>query len=162
MSQSETAMSLQGDKEIVITRQFDAPPGIVFKAWTDPELVKLWWAPQALGVSMVRCEADVRVGGLYRYVLANPDGEIVAFSGEYHEIEPARCLVYTQVLEQMTDAGHALIEVTFSAVGEQTSVRSLETYPSAQVRHIAVTSGMEEGMRQTMDQLATLVSSLAS
>lgn len=162
MGPYETTMTLQGDTEIMIRRQFNAPPDIVFRAWTDPELVKLWWAPQGLGVSIVSCDADLRVGGRYRYVLRNPDGETMAFSGEYREIEPAQRLVYTQVLELMSDAGEALIEVTFSEVGGLTSVVSLETYPSAEVRHIVVASGMEEGMRETMDQLDTLVSSLAS
>ena len=162
MDQNETTMSLQGDREIVIRRRFDAPPDIVFRAWTDPELVKLWWAPQALGVSMVSCDADVRVGGRYRYVLESPNAGRIAFSGEYRAIEAAQRLVYTQVFEPMAHAGEALIEVTFSGMPGQTFVVSLETYPSPEVRHMVVASGMEAGMRHTMDQLAALVSSLAS
>ena len=161
MSTDDTEMSLQGDAAILITRRFDAPPEAVFQAWTDPEIVKLWWAPHALGMSMASCEAEVRVGGRYRYVLRTPDGETIAFSGEYRQIEPARRLVYTQILEPMAHAGEALIDVTFERVGEKTSVTSLETYPSAEVRHMAVASGMEEGMRQTMDQLAALLASPA-
>lgn len=162
MTRNETSMSLQGEATIVISRVFNAAPEVVFRAWTDPALVKRWWAPQALGVSMVSCEADLRVGGKYRYVIRNPDGSTIAFSGEYREIEPAQRLIYTQVLESMEDAGHALIEVSFSQAGRQTAVVSRETYPSEEVRDMVIASGMEEGMRQTMDQLDKLVSSPAS
>ncbi len=162
MSQNETTMACEGDATIIISRHFNAAPSLVFSAWTDPELVKRWWAPQGLGAIMVSCDANVRVGGRYRYVLRNPDGAEMAFSGEYKEIEPARRLVYTQTFEPMADAGTALIEVTFSQAGEGTSVVSRETYPSAEVRDMVISSGMETGMRQTMDQLDSLVTSLAS
>lgn len=162
MNRNETTVELQGDATIMISRHFNAPPDVVFKAWTDPELVKRWWAPQAQGVSMVSCDADLRVGGRFRYVLLNPDGSTLAFSGEYREIEAAQRLLYTQVFEPMEDAGSALIEVSFTQAGRQTAVVSRETYPSAEVREMVLASGMEEGMRQTMEQLDRLVSSLTS
>src|SRR5258705_6618823 len=91
-----TSMELRGDRELVITRTFNGPPRIVFDAWTRPELVRRWWAPAALGVTIVSCDADVRVGGTYRYVLRNSGGGEVAFSGTYTEGAPPTRLVYTQ------------------------------------------------------------------
>jgi uncharacterized protein YndB with AHSA1/START domain len=161
MSQNDTSMALDGDRTIVISRLFNAPSGIVFRAWTDPDLVKRWWAPLAMGVSMVSCTADLRIGGSYRYVLQNPDGGQMAFSGEYTEINPSRRLVYSQVFEPMAEAGGAVITVTFTDEADKTRMISRERYPSAQVRDMVLASGMEEGMRVTMAQLDELVAELA-
>ena len=162
MKDDRTKMSLDGARTIVISRLFRVPPHIVFRAWTEPELVKRWWAPRALGVSMVACEADVRIGGRYRYVLQNPDGGRIAFSGEYREIMPDERLVYSQVFEPMAEAGEAELIVTFTAQGPETLVVSTEIYPSPAVRDQVMASGMEEGMRNTMDQLDELVAGLTS
>jgi uncharacterized protein YndB with AHSA1/START domain len=161
MTQHQTDMTLSGDCTIIITRLFNAAPDIVFQAWTEAALVKRWWAPASLGVSMTSCEAEVVVGGRYRYVLKNPDGNLIAFSGEYLEIEPGLRLVYSQVFEPMADAGTAQLIVTFAPDGRSTRVVSTEIYPNAFVRDMVIASGMEEGMRNTMDQLATLVIDLA-
>jgi uncharacterized protein YndB with AHSA1/START domain len=155
-------MTLDGERTIVISRAFKTTPEIIYRAWTDPELVKRWWAPRALGVSMVSCEADVKVGGTYRYVLQNPDGGQIAFSGQYVEIIPGRRVVYTQIFEPMAEAGSAELTVTFAAEGHRTLVVSTETYPSAEVRDIVMSSGMEEGMRDTMNQLDELVLQLSA
>src|SRR5215468_5755592 len=96
----ETSMDLEGDRAIVIARTFDAPPRVVFDAWTKPELVRRWWAPKSRGVALMVCEADVRVGGAYRYVLGR-DAEELAFSGTYREVTPYSRLVYSQVFEPM-------------------------------------------------------------
>lgn len=111
---------------------------------------------------MVSCTADVRVGGAYRYVLENADGEQVAFSGVYREIIPHERLAYSQTFEPMIDAGYADIIVTFSAVAAGTLVVSREIYPSEDVRDQVIESGMEQGMRSTMDQLDELVLALAA
>jgi uncharacterized protein YndB with AHSA1/START domain len=161
MAQSDTSMSLDGDRTIVISRLFRAPSRIVFRAWTDPDLAKRWWAPLSIGVSMISCEADVRVGGSYRYVLQNPNGGQIAFSGVYAEISPSTRLVYSQVFEPMADAGKAIITVMFTDEADKTRMISRETYPSAEVRGMVLASGMEDGMRVTMAQLDALVSELA-
>lgn len=157
---SDTTMELSGDREIIIARTFRAPPRIVFDAWTKAELVKRWWAPKSLGAELVGCEADVRAGGTYRYLM-RADGNELAFSGEYREVTPPSRLVYTQVFEPMADAGAAVITVTFDDDGTgNTRLVSRELYPSAEARDAALASGMEHGMRETMRQLDELVASL--
>ncbi|MFT3924191.1 MAG: SRPBCC family protein [Myxococcales bacterium] len=160
MPGNETIMQLTSDREIVIERTFNAPPRLVFDAWTKPEFVKRWWAPKGLGVAMVSCEADVRVGGKYRYVIKPARFDAVAFSGEYSEITPYSRLVYTQFFEPMRNAGAVVVSVSFEDLGDRTHLISHELYPSKEAREAALSSGMEQGMRQTMDQLDELVASL--
>ncbi|WP_323379080.1 SRPBCC family protein [Pyxidicoccus xibeiensis] len=143
-----------------MTRTFNAPARIVFEAWTQPELVKRWWAPKTMGVAIIGCEAEVRVGGTYRYVLKPEGGDAFAFSGRYTEVSPHSRLVYTQVFEPMADAGEAVIRVTFEDRGGKTQLVSRERYPSKEARDGAMASGMEQGMRETYDQLDALVASL--
>lgn len=154
-----TSMELEGDRALVISRTFDAPARIVFDAWTKPELVRRWWAPKSRHVSVVSCEAEVRPGGKYRYVLRKDDGEEFAFSGKYTEVSPPTRLVYTQVFEAFPDAG-AIITVTFEERDGKTLLLAREVYPSPEARDGALASGMEDGMRETMDQLDELVATL--
>jgi uncharacterized protein YndB with AHSA1/START domain len=156
---NQTTMQLEADREIIISRTFDGPARIVFDAWTKPELVKRWWAPKGRA-TIVSVDADVRVGGKYRYVLKADVGEAFAFSGSYTEITPHSRLVYTQSFEPMADAGSAIITVTFDERDGKTRLVSRELYPSKEAREAALSSGMEEGMRETMDQLDVLVASL--
>ncbi|MGE3190641.1 MAG: SRPBCC family protein, partial [Vicinamibacterales bacterium] len=144
-----TTMELRGDREIVIARVFDQPPAVVFDAWTRPELVARWWAPASHGVTVRSCEADVRAGGRYRYVLRHRTGDEIAFSGTYREVTPPSRLVYTQAFEQMP-AGEVVVTVTFEARDGGTHLVSREEYPSAEVRAAALASGMEHGMREAM------------
>ena len=163
---NQTTMELKGDREIVIERTFNGPAHIVFDAWTRPELVARWWAPKQRGVSVVRCEADVRVAGRYRYHLRHPHGEF-AFSGEYVDVTPPARVVYTEIFEptasgsQPGDAA-VTVTVTFTERGGQTHVVSHSHCPTPQVRDAIIASGMESGMRETMDQLEMLVESLTS
>jgi uncharacterized protein YndB with AHSA1/START domain len=157
---NQTSMELKGDREIVIARTFNGPARIVFDAWTKPELVKRWWAPKSHGVSVVSCDADVRVGGNYRYVLRPAKGDEIAFSGKYTEVTPCSRLVYTQIFEPMAGAGEVIITVTFDEHDGKTHLVANELYPSKEVRDIVLASGMEHGMRETMDQLDELVASL--
>src|SRR5262245_28318773 len=162
MDRGGTSMTLESDRGIVIARTFDAPARIVFDAWTRPELVRRWWAPSSRRLSIVTCDADVRVGGRYRYVLRRDDaqGKGFAYAGTYTEVTPHSRLVYTQVFEPMRDAGEAIITVTFDERDGATHLVARELYPSARVRDGVVASGMEQGMRETMDELARLVASL--
>ena len=161
MQRNITSMELKSDREIVITRTFNAPPRIVFDAWTKAELVKQWWAPKSRGVTMVGCEADVRVGGKYRYVIRHSEYGDMGFSGEYTEITPPSRLVYTQIFEPMADSGAVICTINFEDLGDKTHLVSHEVYPSKEARDAAVGTGMEHGMREAMDQLDELVGSLA-
>ena len=155
-----TRMDLRGDREIVIARTFNGPARIVFDAWTRPELVRRWWAPRSHHVSVASCEADVRPGGAYRYVLRK-DGsdEDIAFSGRYQEVTPFSRLVYTSIFEMFPDAP-VLVTVTFEEHDGRTRLVAREVYPSAEARAGALASGMEHGMRETMEQLDALLASL--
>jgi uncharacterized protein YndB with AHSA1/START domain len=162
---NQTTMELKGDREIVIERTFNGPAHIVFDAWTRPELVARWWAP-AGRATMVSCEAEVRVGGRYRYHLRHAHGDF-AFSGEYLEVTPPSRVVYTEIYEPTasgTKPGDLAITVTvtFTERGGQTHVVSHSQCPTPEVRDAIIASGMESGMRETMDQLEMLVESLAS
>jgi uncharacterized protein YndB with AHSA1/START domain len=160
-----TTLELEGDREIVITRAFNGPARIVFDAWTRPELVRRWWAPTSLGVAIVSCDADVRAGGRYRYVLRAGAGAEMAFSGMYTEVTPPSRLVHTQIFEP-TAAGTSpddegiVVTVTFDERDGRTHVVSRTVCPSAAVRDAIIASGMEHGMRETMDLLEALVASL--
>ena len=149
----------------MIARTIDGPARIVFDAWTRPEHVRRWWAPQSLGAAMVSCDAEVRVGGRYRYVLEPGKGDRFAFSGEYTEITPPSRLVYTAFFEPtasgpMPGALAVVVTVTFEERDGKTHVRSRELYPSKQVLDGALATGMERGVHVTMDQLDELVASL--
>jgi len=158
----ETDIRLQGDREIVISRTFNAPARMVFDACTKPELVKRWWAPQSHGVTMVECRADVRAGGTYRYVLQQgAGGPLLAFSGTYSEVTPPTRLVYEEVFEPMASVGAAVVTVTFEEHGGVTRYVSHSVYPSKQVRDGVLASGMEHGAREAIDQLDALLASLA-
>jgi uncharacterized protein YndB with AHSA1/START domain len=164
-AKNQTSMELDSDRGIVIARTFNGPAPIVFDAWTKAELVKRWWAPKALGVSIVSCDADVHVGGNYRYVLRNPTGDTFAFSGQYLEVTPYSRLVYTVIFEPaaagpMPGVAEATVTVTFDEHDGKTRLVSHELYPSKEVRDLVLASGMEQGMRETMDQLDQLVASL--
>jgi len=100
---SRTAtVTLPTDEQILITREFDAPRRLVYRAWTTPELVRRWWT--ARRGEMTACEIDLRVGGRWRYVMVTPDGVEVAFHGEYREIVPNERIASTEVFEGMPDA----------------------------------------------------------
>lgn len=152
-----TSLERRSECEIVITRTFNGPARIVFDAFTRPEHVKRWWAPPSHGVALVACEADVRPGGSYRYVMAREGGPELAFSGTYTEVTPGSRLVYTQVFEPMRAAGEAVVTATFEERDGKTRLVLHGRYPSKQVLDGALTSGMEHGMRETMDQLEALV-----
>jgi uncharacterized protein YndB with AHSA1/START domain len=152
-----TAFELRGDREIVMTRAFSAPARIVFDAWTKPELVRRWWAPQSHGVAMAECTADVREGGRYRYVLRGDRVGEIAFSGTYTLVQPYTQLAYSQIFEPMAAAGAAQVTVTFEERDGKTYLTVLSQYPSKQTRDAAVASGMEHGARETMDQLDELL-----
>jgi uncharacterized protein YndB with AHSA1/START domain len=145
------------DRELVVTRSFNARPQIVFDAWTKPDLLKRWWAPKSLGVSLFECESDPRVGGKYRYAFGRDPTNPEVFSGSYSEVEPPARLVLTQIYERMRSAGEAVITITFEEKEGRTRVSLHQLYPNKESCDGAVASGMERGMRETFDQLEALV-----
>jgi uncharacterized protein YndB with AHSA1/START domain len=150
------------DRELVIRRIFRARPRIVFDAMTKPELLRRWWAPKSLGVTLYECDADVRVGGRYRYVFGKEGRPKMAFSGVYEEVVPGERVVYTQVFEPMKDAGEGLVTATYEPYeGGFTLLVQRELYPSKEVLDGAIASGMEKGMRETLEQLEALLPDLA-
>ena len=129
---------------------------------TKPELLRRWWAPRALGVVMFSCDADVRAGGSYRYVFGHPGQPPMAFSGVYREVVPGARLVYTQIFEPMREAGEGLVTATFEPRDGGTRLIQRELYPSKEVLDGAIASGMERGMRETLEQLEVLLHELAT
>lgn len=154
---NRTTVVRKSERELVVTRVFDAPARSVFDAWTRPALLKLWWAPRSLGVSLFECESDLRVGGTYRYAFGRDPKNPEVFSGRYIEVKPPARLVLTQLYERLRDAGEAMVTVTFEESEGRTHLTLHQVFPSKEALDGAVASGMERGMRETFDQLDTLV-----
>jgi uncharacterized protein YndB with AHSA1/START domain len=146
-------LTLPSDTEILITRVFDAPAALVFDAWTKPEHVRNWWGPR--GTSLVVCEIDLRPGGAYRFVERAPDGNEYPFKGEFLEIDPPSRLMHTQAFDIEPFADHpAVITLTLEATpGGKTLMTSRSVYESQEYRDGHIASGMEPGMRETLDRL---------
>jgi uncharacterized protein YndB with AHSA1/START domain len=155
-----TTVERRSDRELVVTRTFNGPARIVFDAWTNPELLKRWWAPKSLGVSLFSCEADVRVGGSYRYAFGHDPKRPMVFSGTYTEVTPPSRLVCTQLFEQMRSAGEAIVTATFDDRDGKTGLVLHQLFASKEALDGAIASGMEKGMRETYEQLEELVGSL--
>lgn len=152
-------VSLPGDTQILITREFDAPRHLVWKAYTTPELIRRWWAGSHGTVTVA--EVDLRVGGSYRYVLVSDgDGFEVAFHGEFREVQPTGRLVNTEVYEGAPD-GMGVITTTFTEVDGRTTLSQLCDYGSREVRDAVIDSGMEGGMQSSFDAMDVVVESLA-
>lgn len=152
-----TRVERKSERELIVTRTFNAPARIVFDAWTKPELLKRWWAPQSLGVSLFECESDLRVGGAYRYAFGRDPKSPEVFSGRYIEIVPPSRLVHTQVYERRREAGEAVITAIFEESAGTTRLTLRQLFPSKEALDGATASGMERGMRETFDQLDNLL-----
>ena len=153
---NRTTAERKSDRELVITRTFDGPARIVFEAWTKPELLKRWWAPKSSGVSLISCEADVRVGGRYRFEFGHEASKpMMAFFGRYVEVIPHSRLVWTN---EESDDG-AITTVTFEEKGGKTLLIMHELYPSKEALDAAI-AGMEGGMPETFAQLDELLVTL--
>src|SRR3982074_117756 len=162
MGSSGTAkVTLPTDTQILITREFDAPKHLVYKAWTTPELVSRWWAGHRGTVTIA--DVDLRVGGRGRYVLVANGGFEVAFHGEYREIVPNERLVNTEVFEGIPDADEqaALVTITFIEKDGRTVLEMLVEHGDKDGRDAHINSGMEGGMQESMDLLDRIAVSLA-
>ncbi|SRR6266511_293930 len=160
VSSGTATVTLPTDEQILITREFDAPKHLVYRAWTTPELVKRWWSGHQ--GEMTIAEIDLRVGGRWRYVMVADGGYEVAFHGEYREIVPNQRIVNTEVYEMpgAPEGEGALNIVTFIEVDGRTTLTLLVQAASKQDRDAIVNSGMEVGMQQQMDLLEQIAISL--
>jgi uncharacterized protein YndB with AHSA1/START domain len=150
-----TTVNRKSERELVVTRSFDAPARIVFEAWTKPELFRQWWVPKSTGMSLLSCEMDVRVGGGYRLAFAYGDSQM-AFFGTYKEVTPHSRLVWTNEESE----GGAVSTVTFEERGGKTLLVYHELYPSKEA--LDANAGMENAMPETFSQLDELLVDLRS
>ena len=151
---SHTAViTLPTDTQILITREFAAPKHLVFRAYTEPELIKRWWGGDRGEV--MSAEVDLRVGGRWRYVMVAHGGLEVAFHGDYKEVVPNERLVYTEVYEGVPDPEEFGSEVTAKWVEKdgRTTLTLLSQHVNQQVRDMIIDSGMEVGMQEGFDKL---------
>ena len=148
---NRTNVERKSDRELVVTRTFNAPPRIVFEAWTRPELFKQWWVPKSTGMSLLSCEMDVRVGGTYRLVFSHDAfPEPMAFFGRYLDVTPPSRLVWTN--DEGGEDG-AVTTVTFDQRGAETLVVILDLYPSKEALDAAIASGSTGGFNEQFEQL---------
>jgi uncharacterized protein YndB with AHSA1/START domain len=157
---SETfKVTTPSDREIVLTRLFDAPARLVFEAMTKPEHVKRWWGILDEGHSVPVCEIDLRPGGRWRFVGRGPKGEY-SFYGVYREVAPPSRLVFTEIFEPYPDA-ESVVTSVFTEEGGKTRLTASCLYPSREVRDTVIQSGMEGGAAISYDRLEDVVRELS-
>ena len=163
VSSGTATVTLPTDEQILITREFDAPKHLVYKAWTTPELVQRWWSGRRGAVTLA--EIDLRVGGQWRYVMTANGGFEVAFHGEFREIVPNERIVNTEVYEMpgappLAPEDEPVNIITFSEEDGRTTLSVLTQTTSKELRDMIVDSGMETGMQESMDALEQVAISL--
>jgi len=141
------------EREIVLTRVFDAPRRLVFEAFTKPELLKRWFGPR--GWSLAVCEVDLRVGGGFRFVLRGPDGKEMGMRGVYREIAAPERSVHMESFDDFP--GESQVTAVFVEQGGRTTLTATVIYPSQEIRDAVIQSGMEHGAAETYDKLAELL-----
>ncbi len=156
---SETTVIVEpGKQEIVITRIFDAPRDAVFKAYSDPKSIPLWWGPKILTTTVDRME--MKSGGFWRFVQRDPDGNEYAFHGVYHDVLAPELVIYTSEFESMR--GHVTLEtVFFDDIGGKTKMTDKVVFQSVQDRDGMLKSGMEAGVRESNDRFAELLKTIS-
>ena len=146
-----TTVERASDRELVVKRAFNGPARLVFEAWTRPELLQRWWAPKSFGIVFISCDADVRVGGAYRFVFGMPGSEqLMEFFGSYLEVTPHARLVWTN---DESGEGRTVTTVTFEERGAETLVVMHDLYPSKQALDDAIASGSTSGSGESFQQL---------
>jgi uncharacterized protein YndB with AHSA1/START domain len=151
---NRTAVERKSDRELVVTRLFDAPPGKVFRAWSEPELFRRWWMPKSVtGVSLLACDMDVRTGGKYRLEFGAEGSGSMAFYGKYLDVVPNERIVWTN------DEGEegAVTTVTFEEQSGKTLLTFHELYPTKEALEEAM-AGSAVGLPEQLDQLEELLS----
>jgi uncharacterized protein YndB with AHSA1/START domain len=162
-SNRKASVTLPADDQILITREFDSPKHLVYKAFTTPELVKRWW--NAKRGEMTVCEIDLKVGGKWRYAMVTPDGFEVAFHGEYRDIVPNERVVTTEIYEGLPEGvsdeeGATVNTATFAEADGRTTMTILVQAASKTARDAIIDSGMEAGMQDAFDLLEQVAVSL--
>ena len=156
-SKGAAVVTLPTNTQVLITRDFDAPKHLVYKAWTTPELIKRWWSANRGEVT--GAHVDLRVGGTWRWVMVTNGGFEVAFHGEYRELIPNERIVYTEVYEGAPEAD-AVTTLTFTEKDGRTTVTILVQHKNQEHRDAHINSGMEAGMQDAMDLLEQVAISL--
>ena len=158
VARNRTSVERKGDRELVATRTFDAPPSMVYKAWSQAELFQRWWVPKsAPGISLVSCDMDVRTGGKYRLEFGAGGSDTMAFYGKYLDVVPNERIVWTN------DEGEegAITTVTFEDQGGKTLLTFHEAYPSSEALEEAL-QGSAAGLPEQLEQLDELLSSISA
>jgi uncharacterized protein YndB with AHSA1/START domain len=155
-TKNRTTVERTSEREVVVTRTFNAPARVVFEAWTRPELLKQWWVPKSMGISLLSLDADVRTGGSYRLVFSH-DGSTMEFFGKYLEVTPYSRLVWTN--EESGDNG-SITTVTFEETDGKTLLVMRELYPSQEA--LDATGGAADATVETFAQLDDLLVTLAA
>ncbi len=157
-AQNPTSVERRGDRELVVTRTFNAPPSTVYMAWSQPALFQRWWVPKSVsGVSLVSCDMDVRTGGKYRLEFGAGGSDTMAFHGKYLEVVPNERIVWTN---DEGDEG-AITTVTFEDQGDRTLLTFHEVYPSREALEEAL-QGSAAGLPEQLEQLDELLSSIGA
>ena len=155
--ENRTTVVRKSERELVVTRTFNGPARLVFEAWTKPELFKRWWVPKSMGMTLLSCEMDVRVGGRYCLVFGDDASKPAEFFGRYIEVTPHSRLVWTN---DESDDG-PVTTVTFEEKGGKTLLVLHELYPSKEALDAAGT-GAADAMNETFQQLDELLVSLGA
>ena len=160
-TKGSAVVTLPTDTQLKVVREFDAPARLVFRAYTDPELVKRWWHANRGTVTLA--EIDLRVGGTWRWVLRTTGGEDVAFHGEYREIVPGERLVHTELFEMpgIAEDDATVNTLVFEEHDGRTTLTTTTDCRTPEILQMIVASGMEAGMQDAYDLLEALAISLA-
>jgi len=154
---NRTTVERKSERELVVTRTVNGPARIVFEAWTKPELFKQWWVPKSLGLQLLSCEVDARVGGGYRLTFDIGGAEPLAFFGRYLEVSPPSRLVWTN---EEGDGGTVVTTATFEEEDGRTRLVVHDRYPSKEALDEAMASGATGWNPESFDQLDELLVSL--
>lgn len=159
-SSGTAVVTLPSDTEILITRKFDAPKHLVYKALTTPELIKRWWSAKRGEVTVA--EVDLRVGGKWRYLMVTDGGYEVGFHGEYRELVPDELIVCTEIYEGVPEIEENVAVNTMRLVelDGRTTLTVLTQMPTKEGRDMIIDSGMEAGMQDAYDLLEDVAISL--
>ena len=154
-----TTVERRSDQELVVTRTIDGPRDVVFEAWTNAELFRQWWVPRSLGVTLLSCDVDARVGGGYRLTFDTGGDEPMAFYGRYLEVTPPTRLVWTN---EEGDGGTVVTTATFEDDQGRTRLVVHDRYPSKEALDEAIASGATSWNSETFDQLDELLARLGT
>jgi len=147
------AVSLPSDCEIALTRIFNAPRQVVYRAFSEPEILKRWFGPR--GWTLVACKIDARVGGSFRFILRAPDGRELGMHGTYRELSPPERSVHTEGFDDFP--GESVVTSKFTERNGQTTLVATIRYASKEIRDAVIRSGMEHGAAESYDKLAELL-----